>query len=111
MNKQHFAVVAGHDVEEFLEEQLTAERARQGFVLTRWQEEVHRNGYVAAELCKSMHGWTLRYATGLMGFGIIQATKNFDWPHAVNVAKQWQERDPVRRYVFVRRAELMEVAK
>ena len=66
------------------------------------QREVSGRGYLEAEIVESIHGFSLRYASGLQNFGLIasardRADRSYDG--AVAVARTWQAQDASRRWV------------
>lgn len=69
--------------------------------LCKRQERASREGITEAELVKSMYGWSLRYASGLNDFGLIARARETGatWAKAVEYAKEWQAKDPERRFV------------
>lgn len=74
-------------------------------VLCSNQSRIHRAGYRAAELCKSMYGWSLRSASGLDGFSLISPSQSgMSYNEAIDYAKSWQQECPSKRYVFCREA-------
>ena len=71
--------------------------------LSRFQQIAASEGYLEAELVKSIHGWGLRYASAVHNFGIIARSHDIgadgSWEAAVAYAEKWQAHDPARRYV------------
>ena len=56
---------------------------------------------VAADLGRSMYGWTLRYASGLQGWSIIFASRNHNPATALAEALRWVAVNPECRSVCV----------
>lgn len=74
--------------------------------LCAFQRKMHSAGYVEAEICATIHGYSLRYATGLMGFSIIQSCRGDNaYERCLDAAREWQAGDPHRRSVFIRDGE------
>lgn len=73
--------------------------------LCAWQRKVAARGIVEAELVRSNYGWSVRYASGLQGFGLIASAraKQVDGTYegALAFAKGWAAADPTRRFVSV----------
>lgn len=100
-------VVAGNDV-------YTAQQARKAAALgvhqrynstalCNWQEAEHNRGIVEAEIVMSMYGYSLRYASGLLNWGLIASCRSGEldgtYECAVARARRWAVVDPNRRYV------------
>lgn len=69
--------------------------------LCQWQRMEAKHGVVEAEIVKSIHGYGLRYASGLQDFGIIARAREIGgtMDDAVAFAKSWQAADASRRFV------------
>ncbi len=98
LNTEHFTYLAGNS-EEWDDEM--ARRVADGEDLCSLQVECHGRGRLEAEVVKTLKGWSVRYATGLMDFGLLfKGCKTFK--EAVSKARRWVEDDPDRRAAFVR---------
>ena len=53
-------------------------RVAAGEDLCRLQEEQSARGYLPYRLVLSMYGWTIRYASGLQGFGLVYSSRSFN---------------------------------
>jgi len=78
-----------------------------GESLIALQKRQSREGRRSAHLVLSIYGWTLRYASGLQGFGIIHRTCSFDPAVAIKAAQRWVGSNP-KRDVFLRASKLYE---
>ena len=101
MDPRHFTIIAGRD----LIDRLDAEKAAAPD-LCRCQEAQAARGIMGAELVQSMFGWSVRYDSGLQGWGLLASSRsgtlNGSYEAARNWALKWAMLDPERRYVFVR---------
>jgi len=68
--------------------------------LIQLQSDWSYRGIVGAELIESMHGWTVRYDSGIQNWSLIAAdmTKG----EVIEYAMSWVAMDPTRRYSYVR---------
>lgn len=80
---------------------------RDSEALSRYQTGIRRA--IPAEVCKSIYGWSLRYASGVQGFSLIKSARRGDidgtYESAVDAARKWVG-DHTDRYVFVRNSDL-----
>jgi hypothetical protein len=71
--------------------------------LCRWQASEGRFGILEIEIVESVYGYSVRYASGLMNFGLLAAKRmgNTDGSltAAMEFCRKWQAADPERRYV------------
>lgn len=71
--------------------------------LVAFQVRVSNAGFIEAEIVESIYGYSLRYASGLQNFGLIYSARQGELDgtleHAVARAREWQSRDPTKRYV------------
>jgi len=69
-------------------------------VLCRWQISESKYGICEAEIVESFYGYSVRYASGIMNFGIIAGCRSGQldgsWEAACAFAKDWQARVPGR---------------
>lgn len=69
-----------------------------------WQGQVHAAGFRAARLDQSVHGWSVRSASGLDNFRLLAAAScgNLDgsFADALKWARAWMEEAPGKRYVL-----------
>jgi hypothetical protein len=98
LNTQNFILLAGHPEKWDAEFENLSDR---GESLVRLQEDQSRRGRIPAHLVLSMYGWTVRYASGLQGFGILHKSGSFDPANAVEWGTQWVNRDADKRELFV----------
>lgn len=79
------------------------ERVRErGEALTTVQEDQHRRGRTDVTLVPTIHGWSLRYGSGLNGFGLIAGSMTRD--EAVAYAKRLvTERGPKWNVIALRK--------
>jgi hypothetical protein len=109
MNKQHFIIIAGGELSDALDAE-KAERVKQGEALPTLQEAQARRGILGAQLVQSMFGWSVRYDSGLQGWGILagirQGTLDGSFYDAVRWAEDWVAQDPERRYAWASRREV-----
>lgn len=108
LNKQHFITLFG-DCEHFHQEiaelvPTTAGGLKESKSLCQMQEEQSARGYLPAELVLSLKGWTVRYGSGLQGFGILRKADSFNPESALQWARHWAAQDPTKREVYVRRS-------
>ena len=81
--------------------------------LTAWQASTGRQ-WRSVELCKSIHGWTVRAGSGLDGFALLAATRerggrlDGTFENALEWATAWCDQDPAHRYAYVREYDLRE---
>lgn len=100
-SKEHFIILAGECDQFHAEMDSLPDR---GQSLIALQESQSRRGYIPAELVLSIYGWTVRYASGLQGFGILRKADSFNPENALRWAREWVARDPKSREVWVRRS-------
>lgn len=71
--------------------------------LCAFQSKMSTRGYTGAEICKSMYGYSLRYASGLNDFALIYSARCKDvdgsFEDAARRAVEWQAEQPNHRYV------------
>lgn len=70
--------------------------------LCQWQRSEAKHGIVEAEIVESIHGYSLRYASGMHDFGLIARAREMGdgtFDAAVAFAKSWQADDAARRFV------------
>lgn len=67
-------------------------------------------GIVGVEICVFSSGCSVRYDSGLQGFGLLASAKrgNIDgtYEDAARWASAWQAQEPTKRYVWVRKADI-----
>lgn len=104
MDREHFIIIAGHDVREAIE----AEQA-QG-ELCRTQEAQAKRGILGAQLVRSMFGWSVRYDSGLQNWDLLASSRrgqlDGSFKAAVEWAERWAAQDPTRRYAWASRREV-----
>jgi len=119
MNTEHFLVLAG-DCSKWDQEILEAKAAdamaiqavrRSGllmkdpcFSLCRAQRAQHSRGRRSAEVCRTIHGWSVRAGSGLDGFRLMHAKSTL--PAAIEWGIRWANRDPESREFYIRRSAL-----
>lgn len=105
MDTKHCIIIAGRDVIEALD----AEKA-QAANLCSMQEAQAGRGYLGAQLVRSMFGWSVRYDSGLQGWGLLASvrggTLDGSFKAAVEWAERWVAQDPKRRYAWASRREV-----
>ena len=74
--------------------------------LCQVQREQSARGRREAMLIRSMYGWTLRYASGLQGWEIIDSSRNHNPTTALEVALNWVKGNPELRSVYVNTDEI-----
>lgn len=71
--------------------------------LCAWQSSVSQRGIYEAELVMSKYGWSVRYASGLQGWGLLASSrmKHVDGSRedAERWAREWVAERPGHRYV------------
>ena len=74
--------------------------------LCTWQIKVSQAGYVGAEICKSIYGYSLRYCSGLDNWAIIAGCRcgmlDGTFADALQYAERWQAEQPTKRVVYMR---------
>jgi hypothetical protein len=108
LNTQHFILLAGdcgaYDQE--LLDNVPTIGLFQSKSLTKLQEEQSARGRLSAQLVLSIYGWTVRYASGLQGFGILRRADSFNPASALEWGRNWVEQDPQNRELFVSKADV-----
>lgn len=74
--------------------------------LCRVQRDQSAAGRREAHLCRSIYGWTLRYASGLQEWGIIYSSKNHNPQNCLTEALNWVATSPELRSVCVEPSEI-----
>jgi hypothetical protein len=98
LNTDYFTYLAGNP------EPWNAEMRRRvdgGEDLVRLQVEFHGRGRLEAKVVDTIHGWSVRYATGLMDFGLL-FRRLPTYAEAVRQGTAWVNQDPDNRALFVR---------
>ena len=115
MDKQHFTIIAGHDVREAMDREIEGRVKRDltGFKsedLCKVQEDLAVRGILGAQLVRSMFGWSVRYDSGLQNWGLLassrQGTLDGSFKAAVEWAEAWVAKDPLHRYAWASRREV-----
>lgn len=105
----NFEVVAGEKAFRAERTSMANEITDRDQSLIQWQETTGRQ-WRAAELCKSIYGWSVRASSGLDGFALMAGTRSGDldgsYEAAVAWVIRWCENDPDHRYAFVRKSAL-----
>lgn len=72
--------------------------------LCELQRKQSARGILGAEIVKSIHGYGLRYDSGLQDFGIIRSSFQLEGSleAAEQYAAEWVQQDPERRYAWIR---------
>ena len=70
--------------------------------LCRIQAEQSARGRRSAELVHSVHGWTVRAASGLQGFAIMYRSGDHKPADALKWGCDWANAEPDKREFFVR---------
>jgi hypothetical protein len=72
--------------------------------LCRWQADVHYRGFRGAHLVESKYGWSVRSDSGMENFMLLASSRAGDLDgsrqDAEKWAREWQEQDAMRRYVW-----------
>ncbi len=106
MDPQHFIIVAGQEAHDRWNEDLQARLAK-GQDLCRIQEEQYACGLVTVEICPSLHGWSVRYGSGLQGFDLLASPRRGQLDgsrsDAIQFATEWVAKSPTERYAWMRR--------
>ena len=77
-----------------------------GDSLTALQESQSQRGYLPVRLYESIHGWYVRYASGLQGFNILLNSRGLSREKAIAWGKAWVEEDPKNRHFYALKADL-----
>jgi hypothetical protein len=68
------------------------------FDLCQMQEEQDAAGYREGQLVKSIHGhYSIRYASGLQGWGFIARGIGNNKAEAIRIGKAWVDQSPTKR--------------
>jgi hypothetical protein len=128
LDPKHFQILAGHDVVAAMRAPREALRERMKdpkYAVKRYhqtgdwdhdlcelQKRESRAGYRGAELVATIHGWSVRHASGLQGFGILHRSTSHGTLHdgedsesyadAIAFAERWVAQAPARRYAYKR---------
>jgi hypothetical protein len=74
--------------------------------LCHLQVKQHQAGFIGVELVESIHGWSVRYDTGLRGFGLIASSRYGEVDGTLAAAERfaagWVAQDPDHRYAWTR---------
>jgi len=102
LNSEHFQLLAGNPRE--WDEETLHRIHEMKEPLTDIQEDQHERGRRSAELLHGVHGWYVRYASGLDDFGVL-AREGVELDgsllSAVFWGVSWTKQDPVNREFFV----------
>lgn len=105
MDKNEFVIFAGEDVARFVYEDAQRRATpgnRPGTLesesLVRIQRERAQLGFLGARLHATIHGWSVRYDSGLQDFGILHRATGYE--AAIAWGQDWVMRDPSRRYFY-----------
>lgn len=116
--RDNWCVLVGAEVEAALYADKVARVARSAFYadffesesLCTWQSEMHARGYCAVVLTKSVLGWSVRYRSGLDGFGVLagvrDGTLTGTFLDALAYARQWQNALSSKRFVVAHASEI-----
>mgnify|MGYP000036960180 CR=1 FL=1 len=81
-------------------------RVAAGEDLCRLQEEQSARGYLPYRLVLSMYGWTIRYASGLQGFGLVYSSRSFNPADALAEGQRIVARNPRNYELIVSKREI-----
>jgi hypothetical protein len=97
LNTTHFTRLAG---ETHFDEEMR-QRLANGENLIDLQVEFHGRGRAEAEVVKTIYGYSVRYVSGLHGFGLIlKGLKTYE--EAVRLGTEWVGQSPNLRSLIVR---------
>jgi hypothetical protein len=102
-NTEHFVTLAGNR-EPWASEHLTLKDRDQSLIAL--QEDQARRGYIPAVLVETINGWSVRYASGLQGFGIIYFGKGQSRAQVIAAGVAWANQDPEHREFYARKTDL-----
>ena len=102
MNTTHFTNLAGNSTP--WDEEM-ARRVKAGEDLCDLQVEFHGRGRVEAEVVKTLKGYSVRYASGLMDRGLLFKGCN-TYEEAVEKGTAWVAQAPDHRGLFVRNSDM-----
>lgn len=110
MNSTQFHVVAGLELVDAMEAEKKARvpqtgRGYESEALCRLQGEHSRRGILGVEIVCSIHGHSIRYDSGIQGFGLLASSRELGGTleAAEAWAKRWVSQDPARRYAWKRK--------
>jgi len=111
LNTEHFTLLAGDPTAWDNEVRERCQPGKQPGTfasadLCQVQVDQARRGRLEAELVRSVYGWTVRYASGLQGRAIIYRTGEHSPALALKLGREWVDRDPANRSMFVRKYEV-----
>ncbi len=104
-------VVAGQRVVDAMQAQKAAlvSRSALGFnseQLCNLQVKQANAGFLGIEVVKSIHGWSVRYDSGLQNFALVRTARELGGEGSIEAAEQfardWCANDPDHRYAWVR---------
>jgi hypothetical protein len=108
MDPKHFIIIAGRELSEALDAE--KRNTKGGEDLCRVQEAQASRGIQGAQLVRSMFGWSVRYDSGLQGWGLLassrQGTLDGSLRAAVEWAEDWAAQAPTHRYAWASRREV-----
>lgn len=103
LNHTAFILLAGnphaHDAE-------MRRRVDAGENICNVQVDQAGRGRLSAHLVLSIHGWTVRYASGLQNFGILHKSGSFDPSDAMYWGCTWVSTDPDNRELYVAKSDV-----
>lgn len=77
-----------------------------GGSLTDLQVSQSNRGYVPARLYQSIHGWYVRYASGLQGFDVLLDRRGLSRDEAIEWGKRWANESPKTRHFYSSKEDL-----
>jgi hypothetical protein len=107
LNTEHFVLLAGNS-DKWDEE--TQRRVKAGESLPNVQINQHGRGRCSIQLVETIYGWSIRYASGLNGFGILwgsrMAGRKVTRDEAIEWGKRWVAEDPGHREFFAYKTDM-----
>lgn len=103
-------IIAGNAVVDAMEVEQKATVPFNGYgyeseALCRLQSRQASRGIIGVEIVKSMHGYSVRYDSGLQNFGLLAHAQDLGGTleGAETFVKTWVEQDQSRRYAWRRK--------
>ena len=100
LNKTHFITLAGNPAKWDAELAATEN-------LCKTQESQGTRGYLPAELVQTAYGWSVRYGSGLQGFGLLISGKGKTKQQVIQEGIGWAEKDPDHREFYARKTDVL----
>ena len=114
LNSNGFVLLAGNPQkwdDEIIQRCRTAGAFFNSEDLCRVQMDQAGRGRLSAHMVLSIHGWTVRYASGLQNFGILFKSTTNDPQVALDWGCKWANQDPDNREFYVAKYEIESAEK